>query len=183
MSNPIPIDETDDNEAFVRLLTRHERDVFRYIVSLMPVGGDPNDVMQETAILLWKKFGEFDQTRPFLPWAMRFAYFEVLKQRKRIGRNRLVFNDGLLETIAADYAAEEPALRQRRRALDACLAKLSSADRDLLRRRYASAATVSDLAVELGRSVHKLYYALERIRENLMVCVDRAMRKEGFDVS
>ena len=44
------------------------------------------------------------------------------------------------------------------------------------------AEEVADLASEAGRSVHKLYYALERIRENLMLCVDRAMRKEGWDV-
>ncbi len=172
----------DATEAFVRLLTRHERDLYRYIVSLMPMGGEPDDVMQETATLLWKKFADYDRERPFLPWAMRFAYFEVLKQRKRLGKSRLIFSDELLATIASDYAGEEPVLRSRRGALDACLAKLSDRDRDLLRRRYASRETISDLAAEAGRSVHKLYYALERIRENLMLCVDRTLRKEGWDV-
>lgn len=182
MTEDSPSSPADATEAFVRLLTRHERDLYRYIVSLMPVGGEPDDVMQETATLLWKKFSDYDRERPFLPWAMRFAYFEVLKQRKRLGKSRLIFSEELLATIASDYASEEPALRSRRRALESCLAKLPAGDRDLLRRRYASRSTMAELAAEVGRSVHKLYYALERIRENLMLCVDRAMRKEGWDV-
>ncbi len=173
----------DQTEQFVRLLTRHQGDVYRYIVSLMPGSPDADDVMQDTATLLWKKFDDYDHDRPFVPWAMRFAYFEVLKHRKRMGKSRLIFSNDLLETLAGDYEAEQPALEVRRQALESCLTKLDKTDEALIQRRYASQKTIAQLAEDENRSVHKLYYALERIRASLVKCVERTMRKEGWDVA
>ena len=36
-------------------------------------------------------------TAPFVPWAIRFAYLEVLKWRQKLAREKLVFSDALLE--------------------------------------------------------------------------------------
>ena len=101
-------EHSGNDEHFVRLLTRHERALYRYVVSLLPAAQEADDVMQDTATVLWKKFSDYDASRPFLPWAMRFAYFEVLKLRRRRGRNRLVFSDELMEKLADEYPVEEP---------------------------------------------------------------------------
>ena len=39
---------------------------------------EAEDLLQETAKVLWKKFGDYDPKLPFLPWAKAFARYEVL---------------------------------------------------------------------------------------------------------
>lgn len=165
-----------DGELFVRLLTRHENDIYRSIVALMPGRPEIDDVMQETAALLWKKFADYDASQPFLPWARRFALFEVLKWRQRLGRSKLIFNDDLVHQMAAEQDAIQPELEQRRKALDTCLAKLGQRERQLLRQRYQDGLTVMDLATSEGVKPHKLYYALEKIRRQLLACIEATLK-------
>ncbi len=171
----------EKNEQFVRLLTQHEGDLHRYVVSLVFDVSAVDDIMQEVAVALWKKFGEFDPERPFLPWACRFAYFQVLKHRSKIGRSRLVFGDDLVELLAADYENESEIMGARRKALDTCLDKLPRGDQELIQLRYGSTRTVRELAEQRRMSVHKLYHALERIRGWLMDCTFRTLKKEGYE--
>lgn len=172
-----------DTEKFVRLLTQHERALYRYVVSLLPTSTDADDVMQNTAAVLWKKFSAFDPERPFLPWAMQFAYFETLKHRRAKGRSRLIFSDELVEKLAEEYPNEQTVFEARRQALDACLERLGSYEQKLLFRRYSSGDTIGQLAEEENRPAHKLYYILEKTRAKLLECIDLRMRKEGWDAS
>lgn len=170
-----------DEELFVRLLAQHENDLYRYVQSLAFDRSAVDDIMQEVAVALWNKFDQFDAERPFIPWACRFAYFQVLKHRSKVGRSRLVFGDNLIELLASDYEDEHELMTARRRALDDCLAKLPSRDREIVERRYDSTATIQELAESRKLSVHKLYHALDRIRRSLLQCTQNALKKEGYE--
>src|SRR5262245_35845100 len=73
-------------ELLVRLLIRHQEELFRYIFSLLPHPEDARDALQETSVALFRKFADYDPAKPFLAWAYGFAYLEVLKQRERSSR-------------------------------------------------------------------------------------------------
>jgi hypothetical protein len=49
----------------------------------------------------WEKWDEYDDMRPFVPCAIRFANLQVLKWRQREARERLLFSDMLVEQIHA----------------------------------------------------------------------------------
>ncbi len=66
----------DGTELLIRLLARHQEELFRYIFALMPHEEDARDVLQETSVALFRKFAEYDPAKPFLAWAYRFAYVE-----------------------------------------------------------------------------------------------------------
>ena len=55
--------------------------------------------MQQTALRLWEKFEQYDCDRPFVAWAIGFAYHEVLSWRQRQARNRLVFSEAILAQL------------------------------------------------------------------------------------
>jgi RNA polymerase sigma-70 factor, ECF subfamily len=59
-------------------------------------------------------------------------------------------------------------------ALDLCMGKLSTEDRELLDLRYEPGATVEGIARQVGRSTKAVYNALGRIRTWLLECVERA---------
>ena len=79
-----------DHEAFLRLFTRFEGNLRAFVASLLPTWEGVDEVMQESSIVLWKKFAEFDQTADdgFLDWSFMIARYEVLNFRKQQARER-----------------------------------------------------------------------------------------------
>ena len=116
----------DLTPEFVRLWTRYQPEVRRYVCMLVPAAADAEDVIQQTASRLWEKFEQYDPERPFLPWAIGFAYHEVLSWRQRQARDRLVFSEEILAQLHATFGEESSLLELRRKALDGCLQKLSA---------------------------------------------------------
>src|SRR5262245_30823234 len=137
--------EGESVELLVRLLTRHQEDLFRYIFALLPHEEDARDVLQETSVALYRKLDDYDPTKPFLAWAFRFAYLEVLKHRERSQRGSRLLSRELIERLAAEREPLEPVLESRLQALETCLGELPAADRELVRRRYQGKAGAEQL--------------------------------------
>jgi len=172
--------EENNNAEFVKLWTRHQPEVERYLFMMIPRRVDAAEVLQDVAMLLWKKWEAYDPERPFAPWAIRFAYLEVLKWRQRQAREKLVFSDALLEQMHHRYDEEAPLMEARRNALATCLEKLSAQQRKWVDLRYGRHGAIMEESKKTGTSMHKIYYALEKIRAQLLGCVEETIRKEGF---
>jgi RNA polymerase sigma-70 factor, ECF subfamily len=164
-----------DPSLFVRLLLLHQNDLLRYILPLVGDLDDAQDVLQETATDLWRKFDQYDPQQPFLPWAKRFARNEVLMHHRK--RRRYTFlTEDLIATLVEQQSEHDRQAERRRQALRDCLEKLPEADRLLLDQRYAAAgATIQQLAADTGATANVLYKALARIRRQLLDCVDRTL--------
>ncbi len=72
-----------DVEEFVRLLMANERRLLAYILTLLPHVADAQDVLQETSIVLWRKFGEYRPGSDFTAWAYRVAHNMVRNYRAK----------------------------------------------------------------------------------------------------
>jgi len=175
----VQIVEGEAAELLVRLLTRYQDDLFRYIFALLPHEEDARDVLQETSVALYRKFAEYDRDQPFLPWAFRFAYLEVLKQRERNQRGTMLFSRELIERLAAQREQLEPVLQARLVALEACLERLSPKDQEIIRHRYQGKCKAEDLAEQVGGSRRTLFRQLERIRRQLFECINRRLAAES----
>jgi RNA polymerase sigma-70 factor (ECF subfamily) len=90
------------NDDFAALYSQCHLDLLRYAMSLLPDRSQAEDVVQETARALWKKKDEFDPDQPFWPWAKKFAWFEVMRHRKKMAIRRKYFADELIEALAAE---------------------------------------------------------------------------------
>lgn len=169
------------NEEFVRLWTAHQNEVSRYVYSMIPRTADAAEVVQDVSVLLWKKWPQYDTERPFVPWAIRFAYLEALKWRQKQAREKLVFSDDLLEQLNSRFEEECPVNEARRKALDGCLSKLTEQQQKWVKLRYGRHGAVKQEAEKSGVSMHKLYYALEKIRGQLLTCINDSLTKEGWN--
>jgi RNA polymerase sigma-70 factor (ECF subfamily) len=163
----------------VKLLARHDRDLWRYILSLVPDPSSADDILQETATALWRKFPEYEPTESFLHWAFGFARLEVLKHRQQAGRKPLLFDDSLLALLADERSQEQSAIEARRGALSFCLESLSPEDRQLLDARYQRGVTVAALAALTGQPAKRMYNSLDRVRRRLLDCMTRRLEAEG----
>ena len=168
-----------DGLDFSRLLMQHDRALLRYILTFIPRRDDAEEVLQRTAASLWEKWSEYDSTRDFLPWAMRFTYFEVLNFRKELARGRLIFNVDVLNSLQATRAQLEPVLEAQQIALQECLKRIDADGRTLLQRRYCDSESVTALADESGRTPKALYRQLDRVRESIARCVQHRLAQES----
>jgi len=159
-------------------LMAHQRRLYQYIHLLLPRQQDAEDAMQNTLLVLWKKFDQFEQGTSFYAWASRTAYLEVLNFRRRNKRLVNVLDDGVFEQISADVAAREDLLEARRDAMLDCADKLPPLDRELLNLRYAPGATVKDVALRLGRPANSVSKSLGRIRQSLWDCINETLADE-----
>ena len=166
----------ESRRQFVRLITKYERLVYGYILSLVPNWSDADEILQETNIRLWEEFDKFVPGTNFAAWATRVAHFQVLTWRKTMSRSRLVFDPHVIETLAQEPHWGDEGFDERQQALGECLSELPAHNRDLLRRCYAQGRKIKDVATRLNRSPAAVYKSLERIRSALHACVERKLR-------
>jgi RNA polymerase sigma-70 factor (ECF subfamily) len=171
--------EATREELLVRLLSRHQEDLFRYVFSLLPHEEDARDVVQETCVALYRKFAEYDPVKPFLAWAYGFAFLEVLKQRERGRQAVRHLKKTIVEHLAREREEHEAVLHARLQALESCLEALSPRDRELIRQRYQVKVSSARLAKQLGASRRTLFRNLDRIRRLLFECISRRVAATG----
>jgi RNA polymerase sigma-70 factor, ECF subfamily len=170
-------DSRSTHDEFTRVFTVNQRAIYLYIRSLVANTADVDELWQETNLVLWQRFADYQPGTNFLAWARRIAYNKVLNYRTH-RRGPLQFSDDFLERLAA---ASERASDRRPLRLDAlkeCADKLPPPDRELLELRYSPNATCQSVAQALGRSIQSVYKAVTRIRAQLLECIRREMAKE-----
>ncbi len=174
-------DSNDQHYArFLRLFAEHEPALRTFVRALVPSLRDASDVMQDVAVVLWQKFAEFDATRDFRKWAFGVARYEVLAFLRDRGRDRHVFDDGLVNKLADEAAAGAPRHDRQREALETCLQKLTEPQRTLVLAAYAKGTRMDEMAAQRGQTAMALYKILHRIRQALLECVRRAIAREDL---
>ena len=173
-----PADGRRDATRFVRLLTRNERRVYAFILSLVPNWADADEILQETNVRLWNEFPKFDPDSDFLAWACTVAKFQVLTHRKRLARQKVQFTDAFLDVVAEEMTREADETAARYQALQGCIDALSETNREMLKAYYRHGAAGAQVAAAFGRSLDALYKSLSRIRRTLHACVESKLNPQ-----
>jgi len=174
------IDSCDSrSEEFTRLLAQCERQLFAYILAMVWSAQDAEDLYQQTAMVLWEKFDEFERGTNFASWAFSVARLLVLNFQRSQQRRKTFLTAELASTLA-DRQAAMPAgeLDFFADALGECMNQLSDVDRRLIHLCYGGERTIKQIAEELGRPAQSTYNSLCRIRRRLFDCVQRAVSRE-----
>ena len=174
MSEPI-----NQSEAFLELMNSFQPRLYGYILSLIGNPDLANDVLQETNLVLWKKSGEFQTGTSFRAWSFRVAHFQVMAQRQRQIRDKLLFDDELLLNLEKEAKAADDSHQQRNQHLTACIEKLNDRHRELVRLRYGLNLSVKDIAAQLKLNANAITQTLFRARSNLIDCVQQTHLNQG----
>jgi RNA polymerase sigma-70 factor (ECF subfamily) len=170
----------EQKAEFAELLRADQTRLFGYIHSLVRDLNDADDLFQQTTLVLWKKFGEFDRRRSFFAWACGVARLEIANFLRSRGRQRLYFSDDLsLLLIEAHGDMTDEELEDRRDALARCVERLRPRDRELLTECYGDAGGVPGAADRRGRSTQSVYNPLRRIHRALFECIARTLARES----
>ena len=164
---------------FLSRVSRVQRSLYAFILTLVRQPADAEDVLQETNVVLWQKAGEFDASREFMPWALRIAYLQALAHLKRQQRLPMTFDEPLIAVLADEATAQRAELDLRRHALTGCLQKLPDHHRKLIATRYEPGGSVSELARRTGKTPKAMSETLRRIRRALLDCIERTVAREA----
>jgi RNA polymerase sigma-70 factor (ECF subfamily) len=159
-------------ESFVQIFAHYEPDLRRFIRSLLPTWTDADEVLQQTAIVIWRKFDQYDPETNFMKWACVIARFEALAYRRKMARDRLVFREDVLELMADEGVEEIESRRVEHEALEACLLAMPEKQRRFITLAYTPGVKVKELAEEAGSTAAAFYMRLKRLRHQLMECVE-----------
>jgi RNA polymerase sigma-70 factor, ECF subfamily len=172
--------DQDPAEAdFVRLFMTHESALLRFVIGFVPCLADAHDVVQETAVTLWKKRGEFDASKPFLPWAYGIARWKVREHWHKRRHLANFADEALIEQIEARREQLGAELSARSERLQACLAKLPDAQRSVIFGYYIEERSVEELAELQDKSTEAIYKLLQRVRRALQDCVSAGFEGRG----
>jgi RNA polymerase sigma-70 factor (ECF subfamily) len=168
------------HDQFVVLFVRSQDRIYAYVATLLPNRADAEEVFQQTSLILWKKWREFDPQRDFVRWACGIAYLEVRNfLRKQRAAGRVGLSEHVLEQVADTRLEAHPLLEARRQALAACLDRLKPDRRALLERCYAGKDNIKRIAAEVGKTANGLYLTLKRLRRALFDCINRTLTAQG----
>ncbi len=172
-----------DSENMVKLAaywTRTQPLIAGFVSSLIPNFHDAEDVLQHVAMVLARKFDEFDHERSFSHWAMGIARYEVLVYYRKQRREKQIFDTELISQIGQTYGEMRPRLKPIHEALQKCMHKVKQRDRQILQLWYVEQLKPEEIAKLMGVARSTLYVILHRVRQGLKLCIRHqlAIRRE-----
>jgi RNA polymerase sigma-70 factor, ECF subfamily len=160
-------------ESFVQLLTAEQTRLFRYVTMLIGDVNDASNILQQTNLVLWRKADDYQETMSFSLWSRKVAYYTTLSFIRDKRRDKLVFDEDVLEQLAARPAVADD--DEARVALRHCLGALPSNSLELLHQRYWPGKSIGEMARQRGKSEGAIKMALMRIRQTVGECIERQM--------
>ena len=165
-------------ERLLRHFVQEDAVLRAYVYAATRSHQDSDDILQEVWRTLTLKLDQYDDSRPFRPWALGVARIQVLRWRQARGRDRLVAAPDVLELLADTAVEQADSLDVRLSFLELCLEQLTDACRRMLRLKYAEGLRAADVAARVGRNVAAVEMTLVRARRELRACMEDHMRRE-----
>ena len=156
-------------QVFTRLLKENQSRIHMYIRVFVPNWADADDILQETAMVMWRKFDTYVMGSDFAVWGIRIARNFVMKLNQRRFDKRIKFSSEIVRLLQESAVMDlDQRDDYRTQAIQQSLARLSEADAELLALKYERGYTVVKIAQKTGRPLQGLYKAMARIHKKLM---------------
>lgn len=163
-----------------RLWTLAQPTVSAFVTSMVRDFRDRDDVLQETAVAVIESFDRYDSSRPFIGWALGIARNQVGLYLRRRGREVAVFDTEAVEQLALAFESESQNDLSHLDYVRECMTLLEGRARRICELRYRDDRKPASIAKAVGMSANSVAKALQRIREQLRICIER---KSGLTTS
>jgi RNA polymerase sigma-70 factor (ECF subfamily) len=165
----------EKNEQFLSLFIKNQKRIYGFIASLVPNAVDTDDLMQETMMVMWRRFDEFRIGTDFAAWGIAIARKKIMKYRSSRVGTTMLFSKETIENILRCDQNLSGKTNDYMVALQQCLNKLEQKDRNIIRLRYENETSVKKLADIIGTTMDNAYKILSRIHAMLLRCVRRTI--------
>jgi len=173
-------DTTDHQQTFADLWTAAEPAVGAFVYSLTGDADLTEDVVQETALALFRNFESYDRSRPFVAWCLGVARNKVVDRWRVLGRRKTVLQDPeVLEALAGTAVDMVDDFEEQRLALRLCLDGVEGRQWELLKLRYHESLSPGEIAEHMELKPGHVRVLLNRVRNALRDCIQRRLSREA----
>ena len=160
---------------FLKLFRENEGYLFGFIMKLLPNFAIAEDIMQETMMIMWQKFDDFQEGTSFIAWAKQIARYKVVEYVRKSKRRSMVhFSDNTVEELAN----QEPTIASQNTYFEAmhnCIDKLKNRNREIIQLRYTRNMKIKEVAELMDMTSNALSKHMARIHYSLKKCIDRTL--------
>ena len=166
-----------DRKIFEVFVRENEGALMAYIRTFTRDAQIAEDLFQETMLIAWRKFDEFDSHQSLSAWLRGIAKNLIRNAWRKQSNDLLVFDESTEcvaqnTTEAVEMQGSDTWL-ERLSALSDCISRLPARSRELVTARYADKQTADELALTVGIRADAVRKRLQRIREQLADCIER----------
>lgn len=142
-----------------------------FLIASTPQFSDAEDLLQEVAAEVARRFDEYDLSRPFLPWALWVAKIKIANFYRARERSPVKFIGDSIDALGEACDRVQVTLSEEKWALEKCLTNLTGRPRQLLMLRYFEDLSPQEISDRLGMTAGAVRIALLRTRSALIACV------------
>jgi RNA polymerase sigma-70 factor, ECF subfamily len=153
--------------------TAAQQTISVFVQALVPDFHESEEILQQVAVALVRKYDQYDPSQPFLHWAIGFAKVEASRYLRRRGSERLVFcDDASLDRLAETCLRMESNIAEFDKVLDECIEQLDGRSHRAIRLRYVESMKSAHIAAEMKMSQGAVKVLLHRARTLLRTCIE-----------
>lgn len=170
--------ESDARARLAELWHASQPTVSAYLFAAVPNHHDAEDLLGQVAVAVARDFDRYDETRPFVRWAIGIARNRVLNHRRAYAMSKIVFSQEAIEALASAVPTEPIRQIDFKAALKGCMNKLQKQARKVITLRYEDDLRPRMIADELNMTPNAVSILLHRTRKTLSTCVQKSMEGE-----
>jgi RNA polymerase sigma-70 factor (ECF subfamily) len=137
---------------------------------------EAEDLVARVAETVVRNFSEYDQSRPFLPWALGIARNLVLRYyERRAGEKHVYFDETTLQVLESAHTEMADEMPARLAALQECIKTVKGKARQVIEMRYIHNLKCDAMAEAMSLSQNAVWLLLSRGRAAIKKCIEKRM--------
>ena len=171
--------ELSRKSRFFGLYNSVQSRIYTYLLTMIHNRNDAEDVLQETATVLWEKFDTYQEGTSFGAWAIQIARLKSLEYMRK-HKSRMFFDETFYQAVSEQVEKGSSDVHERSESLRFCLKKLPENSLRLLTMRYKKDIPIKRIAILMGRSPNGLYQSFSRILNVLHDCMGKYLTRQAL---
>lgn len=171
----------DAIEPFEVLVRENGGMLSAFLMASVPASA-VDDLWQETMLTAWRRWEDYDRTRPFGAWIRGIASKNVLAWYRKHSRDAAVLDPKDLDVADREFERLQKlpgdTFDEKLSALRECIGKLPENYRDTVLLRYEKGLRPAELAATISRNAETVKKRLHRAKTMLLHCIRRKLSTE-----
>ena len=161
-------------DEFGEIVNEHQASVRACIRVLGIPSGFVDDLAQETFIVAYRKFSEFDNSKSIRSWLLGIARNLVLNERRKSARRFRLLNENLTDLMQEEAVSvvEEFQAQEKLKLVKSCIENMPDRNKEVLNLKFEGGKTAASIAVKMQRDSSTIRHLLARIISGLRKCVN-----------
>lgn len=166
-----------DKKIFAALIHEHSHMLLTYIRAAIHNSATVDDIFQETMLVAWRRFDDYDPNRPLAKWLRGIARKLILAHFSSLKNRPVYCRDSVLQVLdnRLTHMDSQPGdtWQDKVAALDTCLEHLPASLRQCTELFYRDEFKTQDIALTLNATRETVKKRLQRARALLADCLQR----------